>query len=126
MTPSSPPTAPAWWADDFEAVAARLGTNTTSGLNRSEVADRQERYGPNELDEAPTHPPWRLFLAQFANTMIVVLLVAAIIMVAIGEPTDAIVIGAIVILNAAIGFFQEYRAEQAMAALRTMAHPTWR
>jgi Ca2+-transporting ATPase len=116
----------AWWADDGETVVARLGTNATFGLTADQVVERLERYGPNELEEEPTQPAWRLFLAQFANTMIMVLLVAAAIMVAIGEPTDAIVIGAIVILNAGIGFVQEYRAEQAMAALRTMAAPTAR
>jgi len=112
-----------WWADDAADVIERLGSNAEQGLPSEEVAERQTVYGPNELDEEPVQPAWRLFLAQFANTMIVVLLVAAGIMVAIGEPTDAIVIGAIVILNAGIGFFQEYRAEQAMAALRTMTAP---
>jgi Ca2+-transporting ATPase len=115
-----------WWADDAQAVVDALGTDTSDGLDDARAAERRERYGPNELEEEPTQPLWRLFLAQFANTMIIVLLVAAGIMVAIGEPTDAIVIGAIVILNAAIGFVQEYRAEQAMAALRTMAAPTAR
>ena len=115
-----------WWADDTDAIVANLETSATAGLTTAQVAERLEKYGPNELDEATTVPAWRIFLAQFANTMIVVLLVAAGIMVAIGEPTDAIVIGAIVVLNAAIGFFQEYRAEQAMAALRTMAAPTAR
>ncbi len=93
------------------------------GLTSGQVAERRERYGPNELEEQATTPPWRIFIMQFANTMIVVLLVAAVVMVAIGESTDSIVIGAIVILNALIGFFQEYRAEQAMAALRSMAAP---
>jgi Ca2+-transporting ATPase len=120
-TPAHP-----WWADDTAAIAAELDTSAATGLTSAQVVERQERYGPNELEEEPTQPAWRLFLAQFANTMIVVLLVAAVIMVAIGEPTDAIVIGAIVILNAAIGFFQEYRAEQAMAALRTMTAPNAR
>jgi Ca2+-transporting ATPase len=112
-----------WWAQDAATIATQLDTDRSGGLTSAQVAERRERYGPNELEEEPTTPPWRIFLMQFANTMIVVLLVAAAVMVAIGEPTDAIVIGAIVILNALIGFFQEYRAEQAMAALRSMAAP---
>ncbi|MCP3975367.1 MAG: cation-translocating P-type ATPase [bacterium] len=115
-----------WWADAPEEIVAQLATDASAGLTVAEVAERQARYGLNELSEEPTTPPWRIFLTQFANTMIVVLLAAAAIMIAIGEPADAIVIGAIVILNAAIGFFQEYRAEQAMAALRTMAAPNAR
>jgi len=112
-----------WWAYGAADVLERIGSNAERGLTSQEVAERQTSYGLNELDEEPVQPMWRLFLAQFANTMIVVLLIAAGVMVAIGEPTDAIVIGAIVILNAGIGFFQEYRAEQAMAALRTMTAP---
>ncbi|MEA1902437.1 MAG: cation-translocating P-type ATPase [Actinomycetota bacterium] len=115
-----------WWAEDVDALEVRLDTSSATGLSGAQVAERLERYGPNELEEEPTQPAWRLFLSQFANTMIMVLLGAAVIMVAIGEPTDAIVIGAIVILNAAIGFYQEYRAERAMAALRTMAAPNAR
>ncbi len=123
MTAPASAKATAWWATDAAAITAQLETDAERGLSQSQVIERQTRYGPNELEEEPTQPLWRLFLLQFANTMIVVLLVAAAIMVAIGEPTDAIVIGAIVILNAMIGFFQEYRAEQAMAALRTMTAP---
>jgi len=115
-----------WWAQTPEETAAALAVDPATGLSASQVKERQAQYGHNELDEEPVSPAWRLFLAQFANTMIVVLLIAAAVMIAIGEPTDAIVIGAIVILNAAIGFFQEYRAEQAMAALRTMAAPNAR
>ncbi len=112
-----------WWSLDAAAIAAQLDTDPTQGLTSGQVAARRERYGPNELEEEPTVPPWRILVTQFTNTMIVVLLIAAAVMVAIGEPTDAIVIGAIVILNALIGFLQEYRAEQAMAALRSMAAP---
>ena len=100
-----------------------LDSDPQVGLSSEEVLRRRDEFGLNELDEEPVQPAWKLFLSQFANTMIVVLLIAAGIMVAIGEPTDAIVIAAIVILNAGIGFFQEYRAEQAMAALQTMTAP---
>ena len=116
----------AWWTLSGDGAVARLESDAVSGLTADEVDRRRVEFGPNELEEEPVQPAWRLFLSQFANTMIVVLLVAAGIMVAIGEPTDAIVIGAIVILNAGIGFFQEYRAEQAMAALRTMTAPNAR
>ncbi|NND85486.1 MAG: cation-translocating P-type ATPase [Acidimicrobiia bacterium] len=114
---------PVWWTLSGADAVAAVGSNAAHGLTSEEALARRATYGPNELEEEPTQPWWRLFLMQFANTMIVVLLIAAAIMVAIGEPTDAIVIGAIVVLNAAIGFFQEYRAEQAMAALRTMTAP---
>ena len=112
-----------WWTEEVADVIESFGSSAERGLTSEEVAKRQAMYGPNELDEEPVEPAWKLFFAQFANTMIVVLLIAAGVMVAIGEPTDAVVIGAIVILNAGIGFFQEYRAEQAMAALRTMTAP---
>ena len=113
----------AWWTLSGADTVIAVESDATTGLTAEQVVERQAIFGPNELEEEPTQPWWRLFGMQFANTMIVVLLVAAAIMVAIGEPTDAIVIAAIVVLNAAIGFFQEYRAEQAMAALRTMTAP---
>ena len=106
------------WTADADALALGFDTDLARGLSPEQVAERRAEFGPNELEEEPVSPPWRIFLAQFVNTMIVVLLVAAGVMVAIGEPTDAIVIAAIVILNAVIGFVQEYRAEQAMAAKR--------
>ncbi|NNK91829.1 MAG: HAD-IC family P-type ATPase, partial [Acidimicrobiia bacterium] len=126
MTTSASQSARSWWAIGADDAANLLETDAALGLTAAQVTHRQEEFGPNELIEEPVQPMWRIFLSQFANTMIVVLLVAAAVMVAIGEPTDAIVIGAIVVLNAAIGFVQEYRAEQAMAALRTMAAPNAR
>jgi Ca2+-transporting ATPase len=93
------------------------------GLDSEEASSRLAEFGRNELAAEPSRPPWLIFGAQFANTMIVVLLIAAAVTVAIGDIKDAVVISAIVVLNAAIGFVQEYRAEQVMAALRTMAAP---
>ncbi len=112
-----------WWALDAESVIRILESNAANGLSPDEIEGRLERAGPNELAEEPSRAPILIFGAQFANTMIVVLLVAAVITVAIGEIKDAIVITAIVVLNAVIGFFQEYKAEQAMAALKTMTAP---
>ena len=115
-----------WWAERAEAAAAALEVDPALGLTADEVERRREEYGSNELEEEPTTPPWRIFVGQFFDTMIVVLLVAMLVTVLIDEVTDAIVIGAIVVLNAIIGFVQEYRAEQAMAALRRMSAPSAR
>ena len=115
-----------WWAEPAEDATAALEVDPATGLTTDGVARRREEFGSNDLDEEPTTPPWRIFVSQFFDTMIVVLLVAMLVTVLIDEVTDAIVIGAIVVLNAIIGFVQEYRAEQAMAALRRMSAPSAR
>jgi len=77
----------------------------------------------NVLDEAPPRSPWMMFAAQFADYMILVLLGAAVLAGVIGDLADTLVIAAIVVLNAVIGFSQEFRAERTMAALKAMAAP---
>ncbi|CAN5790012.1 cation-translocating P-type ATPase [soil metagenome] len=125
MTPETSH-APPWWAREAVDVVRDLVTDLDEGLTSAEAERRAVELGANELDEEPETPTWLMFLRQFANTMIVVLLIAAAITVALGDLKDAIVIAVIVVLNALIGFAQEYRAEQAMAALRSMASPTAR
>ena len=85
-----------------------------------------QRYGPNELRERGSKPPWRIFVDQFTGTLVLILIVAAIISAIIGDFKDAIAILLIVFLNAVLGFVQEYRAEKAMAALQKLAAPTVR
>ena len=108
------------WAREADKIAEQLRTDLATGLTPEEAGRRLQAIGPNELAEAERSPWWTLFLRQFANTMIVVLAVAAGVTFVIGERTDTIVIAAMVVLNALIGFVQEYRAEQAMAALRRL------
>jgi Ca2+-transporting ATPase len=108
------------WAREADKIAEQLRTDLATGLTPEEAGRRLQAVGPNELAEAERSPWWTLFLRQFANTMIVVLAVAAGVTFVIGERTDTIVIAVIVVLNALIGFVQEYRAEQAMAALRRL------
>ena len=112
------------WAVPAEAVAAALATDPAAGLTTDEAADRLGRVGPNELVERGRKPPLRLLAEQFANTMILVLMAAAVVTAVIGDLKDTGVILAIVVLNAVVGFVQEYRAEQAMAALKAMAAPS--
>jgi len=107
-----------------EAVAAALATDPAAGLTATEAASRLQRFGPNELVERGRKPAWRLLAEQFANTMILVLVAAGLVTAVIGDLKDTVVILAIVVLNAVVGFVQEYRAEQAMAALKAMAAPS--
>jgi Ca2+-transporting ATPase len=95
--------------------------SSAQGLSNDEALSRLKRYGPNELVEKRKRTPLMMFLDQFTDFMILVLIAAAIVSGLIGEPADAIAIMVIVLLNAALGFSQEYRAEKAMAALKKMA-----
>jgi Ca2+-transporting ATPase len=94
-----------------------------SGLTSAEARDRLALHGPNELARAKGTPPARVFLRQFLSPMVALLVAAAMVSGALGDMVDAIAIGTIVFLNAAVGFFQEYRAERAVLALRRMTAP---
>lgn len=94
------------------------------GLSAEEAARRLEQYGPNELEEKKRKSPFGMFLDQFRDFMILVLIAAAVIAGFVGEPSDTIAIVIIILLNAVIGFVQEYRAQKAMEALRKMAGAT--
>ncbi|MCX5716787.1 MAG: calcium-translocating P-type ATPase, PMCA-type [Nitrospirae bacterium] len=98
--------------------------SSVNGLSSEEAQKRLAEYGPNELREKKKKTPFMMFLDQFRDFMILVLIAAAVISGIIGEPSDTIAIAVIVILNAVIGFIQEYRAEKAMAALKRMSAPT--
>ncbi len=104
-------------------AAGRL-QSSPSGLTSDEASRRLERFGPNELIEKARKSLLMMFLDQFKDFMILVLVAAAVVAGMIGEPSDSIAIAVIVLLNAVLGFVQEYRAEKAMAALKKMAAPT--
>lgn len=97
------------------------GLHTTNdGLDKDEVQKRLNQFGYNELLEKKKVPAWLLFLHQFKDFMILILAAAAILSGIVGDMTDTIIILVIVVLNAIVGFIQEYRAEKAMAALKKM------
>ncbi|MBK8054023.1 MAG: cation-translocating P-type ATPase [Saprospiraceae bacterium] len=99
----------------------QLFSTKPDGLSLSNAEERLREHGKNELAEKKKKSAWRLFLNQFKDVMILILLIAAVISIAIGDIKDAVVILIIVLLNAIIGFIQEYRAEKAMAALKKMS-----
>jgi Ca2+-transporting ATPase len=112
-----------WHQKDIPSVFEKLHTSV-HGLSLEKAQKLLEQYGSNELTEKKKKPPLMMFLDQFRDFMILVLIAAAIISGIIGEPSDTIAIIVILILNAVIGFIQEYRAEKAMAALKKMAAPS--
>ncbi|HXV33666.1 MAG TPA: cation-translocating P-type ATPase [Gaiellaceae bacterium] len=119
------------WRRDAAEVADDLAADSERGLTGADAAARLERFGPNLLEAAEAVPAWRKLLAQFANPLVYLLLGAVAVSLAAwalegaeGIPYEAVVILAIVVLNAVLGYVQEARAEQAVAALQRMAAAT--
>ena len=112
-----------WHTMQVDEVIGNLVTNVNTGLNLTEVEDRLRKYGHNQLEEKEGVSPIMLFLSQFNDFIVWVLIAAAIVSGFMGEWVDALAIIAIVIINAIIGFIQEYRAEKSLAALQKMSAP---
>ncbi len=107
-----------------ERALQDLGTQINTGLSSEEARARLQRFGPNELQERPRPGFLKLLLDQFNNFLVIILIVAAVVSLLLGEMVDALAIMAIVVLNAVLGVVQESKAEQALAALKKMAAPT--
>ena len=114
------------WSSSREEVANAYQTDLVAGLT-TEKADRNlERFGLNQLETSQQVTWTRMLFAQFANTMVALLLAAAVISGVIGEWTDAVLIGLIVIANAVLGFTQEWTAARAIESLQRMSEPNAR
>jgi len=115
-----------WYQLDENEVVQSLHTDTSEGLSTGEANRRLVEIGLNELVERDIKSPLKIIWEQLAAVMVLILIVAAIVSMLLQEWDDAAVIIAIVILNAVLGFSQDYRAEKAIAALKRMAVPTVR
>ncbi|HKI97607.1 MAG TPA: HAD-IC family P-type ATPase [bacterium] len=106
-------------------VAARLEVDPATGLQPAEATHRLERYGPNKLAEQPPTSVWKLMLQQVQSFLILLLFGASLLAAAIGHFRDAVVILVVTAINSVLGFYQEYRAERSLAALKRMLalHP---
>ncbi len=111
-----------WYQLEEEEAFERLETSG-EGLSHSEVEKRLKKYGPNSLPEAEKISRLKIMLHQFTSPLIYILMVAAIVTFFLGEYIDTGVIVAVLMLNAAIGYFQEYKAESSVRALRSMVVP---
>jgi len=123
---SLPSTTRAWHTLAVADVTLRLGVDPQTGLNAQEVHRRVRHYGPNTIPEHRQRSLTRIFIDQFTDFMILVLIGAAIVSGILGQRLDALAICIIVVLNGVIGFVQEYRADRAMQALKKLASPTTR
>ncbi|MBZ4652781.1 MAG: ATPase [Peptococcaceae bacterium] len=112
-----------WHALGQEEVVLKLQTDREKGLEEKEAARRLELVGPNQLVQQKRISPVAIFLSQFRDFMVLVLIAATVISGLLGEYADAITIMAIVIINAILGFIQEFRAEKSMEALKKLIAP---
>ncbi|MBX3443781.1 MAG: cation-translocating P-type ATPase [Planctomyces sp.] len=123
MPDSSEPPA-AWHAASVPAVLDAFSVDPHRGLSDDEARKRHDEHGPNELVEQQQRTALQILLEQFQNPLVWLLIGAAIVSIFVGELAEVIAILAIVALNAALGFFQDYRAENALALLRDLSAPT--
>jgi Ca2+-transporting ATPase len=107
----------------IQALSDDLNVDVAAGLSSAEAAGRLDSHGPNKLAEAKKASPLAMFLGQFVNPLLIILLVGAAISSYTGHWVDAIAIFVIVLINASISFLQEFKAEQSLAALSEMAAP---
>jgi P-type Ca2+ transporter type 2C len=112
----------AWHTLDVAEVLQRVGSGP-DGLTATEAGQRLARVGPNELQAFEHTSAWHTLAAQFKNVLIVILLIATVLSGVLGHALEAVVIAVIVLFAVLLGFFQEYRAERALEALRAMAAP---
>jgi len=112
-----------WYQKSIDEVCSELGTDPGRGLSSQEAKARLEKYGPNELAQQKGPSIFQMFLEQLKDYMVIILLIASVISIFVGEITDSLIIIAIVIINACLGVYQEYRASQALEALKKLSAP---
>ena len=113
-----------WYTRQAQEVIAYWQTDQDEGLSSSEIKNRLNKFGYNEMVEKQKPGWWILLLSQFQDFMVLVLMAATLISAFLGEYADAVTILIIVIFNAILGFVQEYRADKSMDALKKMVAPT--
>ena len=116
----------AWFAMPAADACLALGVDVSAGLDSADAHRRLAELGPNRLADPPSRGPWLVLLDQFRNVLILILMVAAVVAGLIGDFKDTLVIGLVLVFNALLGFFQEYRAERSLEALKGMLVPTAR
>jgi len=104
-------------------TAEKLSTNIELGLSEEEAKKRLKKYGPNKISEEKGKSPFSIFISQFQSILIIILIVASIVSFFLGDTVESIAILFVVVLNAILGFVQEYRADQSVKALKELVSP---
>jgi Ca2+-transporting ATPase len=111
---------PLWHGLTAEAALRELGVTLAAGLSTTEAANRLRLYGANQLQAKPPRSAWFLLFSQFKSLLIVILVAAAVLAATIGDMQDGVVLLVVVVINALLGFYQEFRAEKSLSALKKM------
>ena len=109
-----------FYQQDIENVISILKTNLNSGLNKTEIEERLKKYGQNLITEAKKTSPFIILAKQLLSPLMFILLIATVLSLLVGELKDAIVISIAVIINAIVGFIQEWKAEKSAQSLKKL------
>lgn len=112
-----------WYAMRRQEVMDKLGTCGEKGLDEQQAKERLEQFGTNKLSGSKRIQPWKMLLDQFKDFMVLVLLAATVVSGLLGEWADAVTIIIIVLVNAVLGFMQEFKAEKSLEALKALTAP---
>lgn len=107
-----------WHGLSEKEILSKLDSNIEKGLSSKEAANRLKKYGKNKIESEKKKTKIQMFLDQFKSLLVIILIIAAVISIAIGHLLDGVVIGVIIVINAAIGFVQEYKAENIIEKLK--------
>src|SRR5699024_9096190 len=112
-----------WYKKEISEILSQIRTNSERGLDKDEVQLRLKEYGRNELKEEKGTTFLAKLISQFSDFLVIILIMAAIISMVVGDPKDAIIILIVVIINGFLGIYQEGKAEKSLEALQRMASP---
>ncbi|MFW6034745.1 MAG: calcium-translocating P-type ATPase, SERCA-type [Halothermotrichaceae bacterium] len=112
-----------WYNKSINEVKDEYNTDLETGLSSAEAEKSLNKYGPNSLKKGKIRTPIQMFIEQFKDALVIILLLSAVVSALLGEVTDALVIAIILITNSSLGVFQEYKAEKSLAALKEMTAP---
>ena len=109
-----------FYSKDTETIVKKLQTDPKNGLTSQETIKRLQQFGPNVLKEKKGKNAIAIFISQFSSFLVIILIIASVLAFTLGETIDAAMIMAIVILNAIVGFIQEYRVEKTIQQLKKL------